>query len=136
MFSTGLNLGQEISNEQIMEIFKCGNMGGMRRSIKTSTLVIVSDHTKGLYDDKWLADVLHYTGMGLRGNQSLMWSQNKTLYESNENGVDVFLFEVFKSKHYTYRGQVKLISKPYEEVQKDIDGNNRNVWIFPLKLVE
>ena len=39
-------------------------MGGMRRSLTTNSLVIVSDHTKELYDDKWVDDVLHYTGMG------------------------------------------------------------------------
>jgi len=43
----------------------------MRRSHKTNTLVIVSDHTKSLYDDKWFADELHYIGMGSKWNQSL-----------------------------------------------------------------
>lgn len=39
-------------------------MGGMRRSKTTNTLVIVSDYTKGIYHDKWIGGVLHYTGMG------------------------------------------------------------------------
>lgn len=34
-------------------------MGGMRRSKTTGTLVILSDHTKGLYDDKWYGDEFH-----------------------------------------------------------------------------
>lgn len=54
MFNPGLKIGQIVKNADIVEIFKCGNMGGMRRSRTTHTLVIVSDYTKGLYHDKWI----------------------------------------------------------------------------------
>lgn len=60
MFNPGLEIGQILKNSEIVEIFKCGNMGGMRRSKTTNTLVIVSDYTKGLYHDKWIGGVLHY----------------------------------------------------------------------------
>lgn len=53
MFNSGLEIGQILKNSEIVEIFKCGNMGGMRRSKTTNTLVIVSDYTKGIYHDKW-----------------------------------------------------------------------------------
>ncbi|WP_458557964.1 restriction endonuclease [Bacillus cereus] len=36
----------------------------MRRSKKTNTLVLFSDYTKGIYDDRWEQGVLYYTGMG------------------------------------------------------------------------
>ena len=52
------------NHSDIVEAFECGNMGGMRRSKKTNTLMLICDHTKGLYDDMWHGDVLHYTGMG------------------------------------------------------------------------
>ncbi|MEK5176723.1 hypothetical protein NST63_26645 [Heyndrickxia sp. FSL W8-0496] len=87
-FDTGLKHGEIITNNRLREIFSCGNMGGMRRSLTTNTLVIISDHTKGLYEDKWIADILHYTGMGKKGNQEINKSQNRTLNESNHNGVD------------------------------------------------
>lgn len=135
-FDPGLKIGEVITNDRLIDIFKCGNMGGMRRSKKTNTLVIISDHTKGLYEDKWVGDVLYYTGMGKNGDQSLTFAQNRTLAESNENGVDVHLFEVFKEKEYVYMGQVKLVGKPYQEVQKGEDGIPRKVWIFPLKVVQ
>ena len=83
MFNPGLKIGQIVKNADIVEIFKCGNMGGMRRSRTTNTLVIVSDYTKGLYHDKWIGGVLHYTGMGKSGDQDLYWSQNATLAESS-----------------------------------------------------
>ncbi|WP_061996794.1 HNH endonuclease signature motif containing protein [Clostridium sp. ATCC 25772] len=135
-FNTGLSLNQIITNEELIKIFKCGSMSGMRTSKATNTLTIISDYTKGLYDDKWIGDVLHYTGMGKSGDQDINYRQNRTLNESNENNVDVFLFEVFKVNSYIYRGQVKLVDIPYKEKQKDVDGNLRNVWFFPVKPID
>ena len=131
-----IKLGQIVNNSKLMGIFKCSNSGGMRRSHKTNTLVIVSDHTRGIYEDKWRGNKLYYTGMGLKGDQSLSFSQNKTLAESNKNIVEVHLFEVFDSGKYVYNGRVRLVEKPFQEKQKDQDGNLRNVWIFPLALVD
>lgn len=134
-FHPGFYIGQEVTNADIVTTFKCGNMGGMRRSHETNTLVIVSDYTKGPYFDYWIGDVLHYTGMGKRGNQVLYGNQNKTLFESDENGVDVHLFEVVNEGVYIYCGEVELADKPYKGVQPDEDGRNRIVWVFPVKLV-
>ena len=97
MFNPGLEIGQILKNADIVEKFKCGNMGGMRRSKTTNTLVIVSDYTKGIYHDKWIGGVLHYTGMGKSGDQDIRWSQNATLADSDFNGVDVHLFEMLES---------------------------------------
>ncbi|CAK7038077.1 HNH endonuclease [Tissierella sp.] len=135
-FNPKLKIGQVINNDDLREIFKCGNMGGMRKSNTTNTLVIVSDHTKGLYEDRWEGDVLHYTGMGKNGDQGISFAQNRTLYESNSNGVDVFLFEVITKRQYIYMGQVFLCDEPYQEEQPGEDGAIRNVWIFPVRLVD
>ena len=108
----------------------------MRRSHQTGTLIIVSDHSTIFYDDKWDGDILRYTGMGQTGDQKLEGNQNITLYESDKNGVDVHLFEVYEKRKYTYQGRVKLAEKPYQETQRDFRGNTRKVWIFPLKLVD
>lgn len=134
-FNSGLEIGDNISNNEIKEIFKCSNQGGMRRSLETGTLVIISDHTKGLYQDKWEEGILYYTGMGQTGDQVLNGNQNKTLYYSDTNGVEVHLFEVVKKSVYTYRGIMKLESKPYRDKQVDVYGNMRMVWMFPLKAV-
>lgn len=45
-FNHGLKIGQILKNADIVDIFKCGNMGGMRHSKTTNTLVIVSDYAK------------------------------------------------------------------------------------------
>lgn len=111
-------------------------MGGMRRSRATNTLMLICDHTKGLYDDMWHGDVLHYTGMGKVGDQVLAGNQNKTLYESGRNGIHVHLFEVLDPAEYTYRGEVKLVDKPYRDIQNDDNGHPRKVWMFPIKPID
>ena len=124
-FNPGLEIGQILKNSDVVEIFKCGNMGGMRRSRTTNTLVIVSDYTKGIYHDKWIGGVLHYTGMGKSGDQDIHWAQNATLSECAHNGVDVHLFEVMDAGEYIYCGRIELVSNPYTEIQPGEDGNDR-----------
>lgn len=131
-----LEINKEYSNEDIVEIFKCGNQGGMRRSLKTNSLIIISDHTKPYYEDVWRDGILYYTGMGKTGDQDLQFAQNKTLAESESNGVKVYLFEVFEKGKYIYRGPVKLIGKPYPSIQVDFKGIKRKVWIFPVKIID
>jgi 5-methylcytosine-specific restriction protein A len=74
--------------------------------------------------------------MGLNGDQSLEYAQNKTLALMPDNGVSVHLFEMFGPRQYTYLGQVKLDEAPYQERQADESGVQRNVWVFPLKLID
>lgn len=132
-FKPPFEVGAVVSNAVMTEAFKVGNMGGMRRSKTTGTLVLISDNTKGLYSDKWNDGVLHYTGMGKIGDQALDKTQNKTLAESKNNGVEVHLFEVNEPGEYTYSGVVELAGQPYQETQPDDNGNPRKVWMFPLK---
>lgn len=127
--------GTILNNAELCEYFGCSPQGGMRRSLKTNTLVIISNHVESIYDDKWMGDELHYTGMGQVGDQELK-SQNKTLAESPNNGVSVHLFEVFTDKEYIYQGPVTLFSEPYQDPQPDKNDNQRLVWIFPLKLLD
>ncbi|PFL68883.1 HNH endonuclease [Bacillus anthracis] len=131
-----MEIGKIYDNSEIAKHFKCGNMGGMRRSKKTNTLVLFSDHTKGIYDDRWDKDILFYTGMGQEGHQTLDGNQNKTLYESNENGVSIYLFEAFRPGEHIFMGQVKLIEEPFQEIQEDTQGKDRKVWVFPIRLLK
>ncbi|WP_270606877.1 restriction endonuclease [Bacillus mobilis] len=108
-----MEIGEVYTNNEITRRFKCSNTGGMRRSKKTNTLVLFSDHTKGIYDDRWKKGILYYTGMGQEGPQTLVGNQNKTLYESNENGVDVYLFEAFQPGEHIFMGQVELKGEPF-----------------------
>lgn len=130
-----LNPGNILTNEELCDVFGCGNSGGMRRAKRTNSLVLVSSHVKSIYDDRWDGNILYYTGMGTKGDQSLFFQQNKTLSESKNNGVDIYLFESFKINEYIYLGLVELIDKPFQEEQLDENGNSRKVYIFLLRLI-
>jgi 5-methylcytosine-specific restriction protein A len=45
MFNPDIQQGDILDNKELSKLFICGNMGGLRRSHKTNTLVIVSGHT-------------------------------------------------------------------------------------------
>ncbi len=132
-----LKTGEGYSNEELCKIFKCGTQGGMRRSHSTGALVLISNHDdpNNAYMDYWENDTLYYTGMGMEGDQDLDFAQNKTLYNSNSNGIIVYLFEVFSSKKYIYRGIVKLVDSPFQKEEMDFLGNLRMIWKFPLQLI-
>lgn len=126
--------GTILTNSELTSVFGVSNMGGIRKSNKNNLLVVIVDHTKATYQDRWEKDILHYTGMGLKGDQKLD-RQNKTILESNITGIEMYLFEVFVTNKYLYQGKVKLIDKPYIENQLDDKNNIRKVYIFPLKLL-
>lgn len=135
-FVPSFKIGETVSNEQLYTEFSCGNMGGIRPSSTNNCVVLISDHTKSLYDDKWYGNELHYTGTGKIDDQSLDDPKNKKIAKSNTTGIALFLFEVMEPTRYTYRGQMKLSGNPYQEVQPDDNGNLRKVWMFPLTAVE
>lgn len=134
VFDPKISRGSVLNNEKLCLMFGCSPQGGMRRSLKTQTLVIVSNHVSSIYDDRWIDGIFHYTGMGQTGDQSLTASQNKTLAESGKNGVGIHLFEVDREGEYRYQGLVELASFPYKETQPDQSQNDRLVWVFPLRL--
>lgn len=137
-FKHGLIQGQYYTTYEIQQTFKHNRFRGMRYSRTTKTLVLIVDYVKSIYEDKWDGDILYYTGMGKNGNQSLEFMQNKRLAKSNEEGTEVYVFEIFKhnmSRKYFFTGQVILNDEPYEELQYDENNQLRKVWIFPLKLI-
>jgi len=134
-FNPNLEQGVELVNEQLCNLFGVSPQGGMRRSLKNDALVLISNRVESLYQDRFVGGAIHYTGMGQIGDQDLNAAQNKTLNESTSNGVSVFLFEVLEARKYTFTGQVHLVGDAYQEVQEDVEGKDRKVWMFPLGLV-
>ena len=131
-----LQVGKYYTNNDIHHIFSVSTQSGMRRSKRTNSLVLIARHDhNNPYEDKWGADgTIHYTGMGLSGNQSINYSQNKTLAESRSNGINVYLFESNKPNEYTYSGKVELASDPYYKTEEDENGHERQVVKFPLSI--
>ena len=135
-----LNPGTVLGNTQLSLLFRCSTLGGMRRSHRTNTLVLIKNR-EGVYDDIWKGDICYYTGMGLSGDQDFYYRQNRTLYCSGASGIAVHLFEGSPAKSfgssgfiYTYIGPVVLAGQPYYDKQKDIHDDDRRVCIFPLRL--
>lgn len=130
-----LVIGKEYSNAEISNIFHGNEQRGMKKSNSFNALVLLSTHeSDNLYDDYWDGNILYYTGMGFDGDQRLDFYENKTLAESNQNGVTVYLFEGFEHHDYFYRGIVRLKGAPFQKEEKDQSGSLRKVWKFPLEL--
>ena len=131
-----LIIGNVYSNSEIANTFKCSNMGGMRRSKETNSLVLIAKHNNPLYDDQWTEDgILNYTGMGTEGDQSIEFAQNKTLTIAQREGIKVYLFESYKDNEYYYDGEVVLAAPPFQAEELDANGKLRKVVKFPLKKV-
>jgi 5-methylcytosine-specific restriction enzyme A len=122
-----------LTNNELMKLFEVGQSGGMRFSIKNKHLILISDHTMGLYEDRWEGGLLHYTGEGKIGDQKVV-KQNLRLKNHKTTGERIYLFEVFNPKEYTYVGEVELEGKPYQEEQIDDSEEKRKVYMFPLKV--
>ncbi len=108
----------------------------MRRSHATDSLVLIADHTQSLYENRWIDNRFHFSGIGKKGDQDLAFSQNKTLAESVNSPLSIFLFEVFETGRYVYTGRVELAGEPYMASHPDVEGSCRSVWVFPLQLME
>lgn len=129
-----LKIGTIFSNSELMESFGVSNSGGMRRSLKNNLLILI--HKKdSVYQDRWQDDKLLYTGMGLKGDQDINFSQNKTLTQSKTNGITVLLFNNPRPNVYEYEGRVGLAGEPFYEKQRDENNKERQVVIFPLSFI-
>lgn len=129
-----LKSGMYFTNQELMDTFGVASRGGMRRSLKNNVLLLIHNTIDSIYKDRWEGDVFYYTGMGLTGNQSVDFHQNKTLANSGTNGVPVLLFEKNKENRYQYVAEVCLAGKPFYEIQKDDNDNMRQVVVFPLSV--
>ena len=126
--------GHIYKRDNLIDAFKGSFMRGMNKCNRTNTLVLISKHTSNrIYGDLFRNNQLIYTGEGQKGDQTYTGA-NKDLLNSNETGLPVYLFVVFKNQQYTYYGRVFLNGKPYFEDELDVEGNNRKVIRFPLVL--
>ncbi len=129
-----LKVGDKIINKDIAAYFLCTNQGGIRKSKKTNTIVVIAKFDNCSYKHRWEEDTLYFVGMGKKGNQE-MKRQNKSILEAKTDGFSLHLFELYEEGTYIYGGEVELVEKPHIEEQVDDEGNMRDVIIFPLKKV-
>ena len=94
-------------------------------------LVLTTAFDGSTHHDRWVGDTFFYKGMGLHGDQSLSFAQNRTLADSTRTGIPVFLFEKLRADAYRFVGRVHLVGAPRPETQLDVDDRERTVWVFP-----
>ena len=134
-FINNMNIGDVFTRDQLMAIFKISGQSGIMKTNSLNCLVLTTSEENGVYGDSLVENgFITYTGEGLTGDQTIT-KNNKTIYESNENDLPMYLFSKDNNKKYIFEGQVKLCAEPYQVVEKDIDGNDRFVWKFPLSIV-
>ena len=128
-----IKIGDIHTKQEIKDIFGGSIFSGMSRSHETNSLLLFSkDHQGNPYNDRYINNVLHYTGTGATGDQKLE-SANRVLYNSDTNGVNVFLFVGTDDNKYRFKGPVQLAAEPYTTTEPDNQNNDRLVWKFPLK---
>lgn len=130
-----LTIGDVFSREQLMDIFKISGQSGIMKTNTYQSLVLTTSEFNGVYNDGILENGrILYTGEGLIGDQTIT-KNNKTIYESRETGIPMYLFSKDKKRRYTFEGRVELYDDPYQKEEEDSNGNTRLVWKFPLKIV-
>lgn len=139
-FNSGLEIGQIVTNQQIVDIFKVDNSQGIRTSQKYNYIVITLTHDNSPYNDTWHPDgyCIDYIGTGKeeKGDQKLE-GRNKTLRDCLDNDKELFFFEQIidnNKKKYIYRGLCDLTGEPWEDNELCSNGTTRKVLKFPLRL--
>lgn len=133
MIIKDLKIDQVLENKEVAEIFLCSNQGGIRKSKRTNTIILLAKFNNCSYKHRKDGDILYFTGMGKKGDQE-MKRQNKSLLNAKEEGFAIHLLELYEDKKYIYKGEVELISNPIIERQLDDNKEERDVFMFPLKI--
>ncbi len=133
-FVDNITIGDVFTNDEFMNIFKISDQSSIMKSNALDCLVLTTSLEEMVHGDSVIGDGhIIYTGEGLIGDQAIT-ENNKIIYESNKNDIPMYLFSE-DNKNYTFEGKVKLSDKPYQVKEKDINGNERMVWKFPLEII-
>lgn len=80
---TDMVIGKIYTSYDISRVFRVSARGGgIRPSSKTNSIVITQYHGNGIYEDRWIHDILHYTGQGQIGDQAIIRG-NKSIVEAS-----------------------------------------------------
>ena len=129
-----MTIGDVFTRDQLMSIFKISGQSGMMKTNTLNALVLTTSE-ESIYGDSSIENgTIQYTGEGQEEDQTIT-KNNKTLFYSKENNLPVYLFTKDKKRRYTFEGRVELYDKPYQTPENDINGKERLVWKFPLKVI-
>lgn len=133
-FINQLVIGDILTRDQLMKLFKVSGQSGIMKSNSLNSIILTTSE-ESIYEDSNVEDgTIQYTGEGLEGDQKLD-RNNKSLFNSKKNKQPVYLFTKDKKRRYIFEGLVELYDEPYQSIEKDINGKERLVWKFPLKII-
>lgn len=142
-------LGSLYSNEEIFKTLHVANAGGIRLSIKKGIVhkaAIMTSmqefHLSGEnpYQDRLENEILTYTAAGKAGEQTLSGINNRVI-DQKESNFPIHGFVLVASrrdktigpKRWKYLGLLQYL-KHYPDMQLDVNGKIRRVWIFEFKI--
>ncbi|MGC8999235.1 MAG: YDG/SRA domain-containing protein [Candidatus Bathyarchaeia archaeon] len=139
-----LKCGDVLSNLEISRIFGVCAQRGMRyngslnEGIRHVVLITVLHKTpeeslRNPYNDRLEGDILLYTGEGRVGDQKMVRG-NLVLKRQMLEGYPVVVFEKKTPGRYMFLGQYNVLSVG-REIQPDIKGQKRKVFLYKLKRV-
>lgn len=139
-----LKYGDVLSNREISRIFGvCAQRGirysgSLHKGIKHVVLITVfhkkpEESLRNPYNDRLEDDLLFYTGEGRVGKQK-MERGNLALKRQMAEGFPIFIFEKKTPGRYMFLGQYSVLSVR-REIQPDIKGQKRKVFLYKLKRV-
>ncbi len=139
-----LKRGDVLSNREISRIFAvCAQRGiryrgSLHNGINHAVIITVlqkmpEENVHNPYNDRLEGDILLYTGEGRVGNQK-MARGNLVLERQMVEGYPVFVFEKKTPGRYMFLGQYSVLSVD-TEIQPDIKGQRREVFIYKLKRI-
>lgn len=131
-----LSIGDILNRDQLMKLFKISGQSGIMKTNTLNCLVLTTDENNSVYNDSTVDNgFIMYTGEGLTGDQTIT-KNNKSIFESRQTELPMYLFSKDKNKNYIFEGQVELYDEPYQTIEKDSKKTDRLVWKFPLKIID
>jgi len=115
-----------------IRISKAGFIGLFSNAVETRK---INDKFQNIYHDYVdpKTNLIHYTGQGQEDDQQLTVG-NLALYNAKKDLKPIHYFRQYEvGGNHEYLGTVKVV-KTTNEIQNDSKGNERNVFVFWLKL--
>jgi hypothetical protein len=143
--------GEYYTHEETYRTLSVGNAGGIRISTNSDgtvrrVVLLTSVPTARItsenpYHDRVEGDVLVYTGAGQEGDQAL-GGPNKRLIEQRTHAFPVYAFLLTRGRRskktgprrWQFLGMLTHL-RHYREMQIDVRGITRSVWIFEFRVL-
>jgi 5-methylcytosine-specific restriction protein A len=86
------------------------------------------------YEDRWISTHEYlYTGEGQQGDMEMVRG-NKAIYQHQQAGKELHLFQKHSTNNYEYLGEFEYVSHQQKQ-GTDMSGQNRSMIMFRLRRV-